>query len=34
MVWHPPKSAPSPIFFLGMVMAATGAALVLAFKPA
>jgi uncharacterized membrane protein len=33
ILWHQPKSWPSPLFFLGMVMAATGAAMVLRFKP-
>ncbi len=33
LAMHPPKSAPSWPFFVGIVMAATGAALVLRFKP-
>ncbi|HMQ14570.1 MAG TPA: EamA family transporter [Phycisphaerae bacterium] len=33
MALHPPKSAPDWRFFLGIVMAAAGAALVLRFKP-
>jgi len=34
MLQHPPKSAPSPMLFVGFVLAATGAFLVLRFKPA
>ena len=34
MVWDPPAEKPSPIFFVGIVMAAVGAGLVLYFKPA
>ncbi len=34
MALHPPKSAPSPLLFLGYAMAAVGAFLVLQFKPA
>lgn len=30
---HPPKSAPSPLLYLGFLMAAAGAAMVLYFKP-
>jgi len=30
---HPPKVAPNPLLFVGFVMAATGAGLVLYFKP-
>jgi hypothetical protein len=33
MVLHPPKSAPSPLFFVGVVMAAAGAAIVLFYRP-
>lgn len=33
MAWHPPKTAPGPIFYIGLVMAATGAGLVLYGKP-
>ena len=33
MVQHPPKSAPSPMLYLGFVLAALGAYLVLHFKP-
>jgi hypothetical protein len=31
---HPPKTSPNPLLYLGFVLAATGAALVLYFKPA
>ena len=34
MAWHKPKSAPEIWFYLGLVLAAVGAALVLRFKPA
>ena len=30
---HPPKTAPNPLLYLGFVLAATGAGLVLYFKP-
>lgn len=33
MAWHPPKNAPGPIFYIGLVMAAAGAAMVLYGKP-
>ncbi len=33
MAWHRPKSAPEIWFYVGMVMAAVGAALVLRYKP-
>ncbi|MCA9244300.1 MAG: hypothetical protein KDA32_10115 [Phycisphaerales bacterium] len=33
MTMHPPKSAPSWPFFVGILLAATGAGLVLRFKP-
>jgi len=33
MALHPPKEAPSPMLYLGFVMAAAGAWLVLSFKP-
>ncbi len=33
MVQHPPKTAPSPWLFVGFALAATGAFLVLRFKP-
>lgn len=33
MVLHPPKTAISPVFFLGCLLAAGGAYLVLAFRP-
>src|SRR5947207_14454268 len=34
MIWDPPGKAPSPLFFVGLLMAAAGAALVLIYKPA
>lgn len=34
MVLHPPKTAPNPLLYLGFVLAASGAGLVLYFKPA
>jgi len=34
LVWDPPAKAPSPLFFVGLLMAAGGAALVLMNKPA
>ena len=33
MLYNPPQNTPSPIFFLGILMAAAGAGLVLAFRP-
>jgi uncharacterized membrane protein len=33
MVWHRPKNAPEVWFYLGIVLAAVGAGLVLRFKP-
>lgn len=33
MAWHRPKAAPEPWFWLGLALAAAGAALVLRFKP-
>jgi uncharacterized membrane protein len=33
MLYNPPQNSPSPIFFIGIVMAAAGAGLVLAYKP-
>ncbi len=33
MLYHPPQNAPSPVFFLGILMAAAGAGLVLAYRP-
>lgn len=33
MAIHPPRTAPSPLLYLGFVLAATGAYLVLRFKP-
>ena len=34
MIWDPPASRPSPYFFIGIVLAAVGAGMVLYFKPA
>jgi uncharacterized membrane protein len=34
MWMHPPKTSPNPLLYLGFVLAATGAGLVLYFKPA
>ena len=33
MLYNPPQNMPSPIFFLGILMAAAGAGLVLAYRP-
>lgn len=33
MVQHPPKTAPSPLLFVGLALAALGAFLILRFKP-
>ncbi len=33
MLWHKPSKAPSLLFYVGIVLAAAGAALVLRFKP-
>ncbi len=33
MSWHRPKSAPEPLFYVGLALAALGAFLVLRFKP-
>lgn len=33
MVTHPPKTAPSPLLYVGFLLAAAGASLVLYFKP-
>ena len=33
MLYSPPQQAPSPIFFLGIAMAAVGAGLVMAYRP-
>ena len=33
MATHPPKTAPSPLLYLGFLLAAAGAAMVLYFKP-
>jgi hypothetical protein len=34
MALHPPKTAPSPLLYVGFLMASAGAAMVLYFKPA
>ncbi len=34
MLLHPPKTSPNPLLYLGFVLAAAGAGLVLYFKPA
>ncbi len=34
MAYHPPKAAPSPMLYLGFVLAAAGAGMVLYFRPA
>lgn len=33
MAWHPPRQAPAPAFYLGVVLAALGAFMVLRFRP-
>jgi uncharacterized membrane protein len=33
MLWHPPKTAPSPLLYVGFVLVALGAGMVLYFKP-
>jgi uncharacterized membrane protein len=33
MILHPPKQAPNPLVYVGMILAATGAGMVLYFKP-
>jgi len=33
MLYNPPQNSPSPIFYLGVVMAAAGAYLVMSFRP-
>jgi hypothetical protein len=33
MLYNPPQQSPSPIFYLGLLMAAAGASLVLVFRP-
>jgi uncharacterized membrane protein len=33
LLWHPPKNLPGPLFYIGIVMAAVGAGLVLYSKP-
>ena len=34
LLMHPPKAAPSPLLYLGFVLAASGAGMVLYYKPA
>jgi len=34
MIMHPPKTAPSPMFYAGVLMAAAGAGMVLYYRPA
>ncbi|OFW22219.1 MAG: hypothetical protein A3H97_07090 [Acidobacteria bacterium RIFCSPLOWO2_02_FULL_65_29] len=34
MMVHPPKSAPSPLWFVGLLLASVGAGMVLYFRPA
>jgi len=34
MIWNPPKQSPSVMFYLGIALAAVGAAVTLRFKPA
>jgi len=34
MLWHKPATAPSPMFFVGIGLAAVGASIVLYYKPA
>lgn len=34
MIWHPPGKAPGAMFYVGLLLAALGAGLVLRFKPA
>ncbi|MEM9291199.1 MAG: hypothetical protein AAGD01_05935 [Acidobacteriota bacterium] len=33
MSWHPPKSAPGALFYVGLILAAVGAFMVLRFRP-
>jgi len=33
MLYNPPQNSPSPVFYLGILMAAAGAGLVLANRP-
>jgi hypothetical protein len=33
LITHPPKTAPSPLLYLGFLLASAGAAMVLYFKP-
>jgi hypothetical protein len=34
LIWHRPEKAPHPFFYVGIVVAAVGASMVLRFKPA
>ena len=34
MIMHPPKTAPSPMFYIGVLTAAVGAGMVLYYRPA
>ena len=34
MIMHPPKTAPNPLFYVGVLLAAGGAGMVLYFRPA
>jgi hypothetical protein len=34
MAMHPPKTSPNPMLYLGFLLAAAGAGMVLYFKPA
>jgi hypothetical protein len=33
MGWKPPESSPGPLFYMGLVLAAVGAFMVMRFKP-
>ena len=33
MLYNPPQNSPSPVFFVGLIMAAVGASLVMSFRP-
>jgi hypothetical protein len=33
MAWHPPKTAPNPLLYLGFLLAVLGAGMVLYYKP-
>jgi len=34
MIMHPPKTAPNPLFYAGVLLAAAGAGMVLYYRPA